>query len=74
MNGFFSHLPGYCQTNYDLTHNLTHQQWLTCLRLSAVQAAHGISGAGLAVGLVVIAVAWLLAWAAVRGLRRRLAR
>jgi hypothetical protein len=51
MNGFFSHLPGYC---------LTHQQWLTCLRLSAVQAAHGISGSGLAVGLVVIAVAWLL--------------
>jgi hypothetical protein len=74
MNGLYPHLPAYCQTTYDLTHNLTGQQWLTCLRLSAAQAAHGISGAGLAVGLGVITVGWLVARAACRRLRRRWSR
>jgi hypothetical protein len=70
-DGFFSHLPGYCQATYGFTHNLTHQQWAACLRLSAAQAAHGISGPGLAVGLGVITVGWLLARSAYRRLRRR---
>ena len=71
MNGYYPHLPAYCQTAYDLTHTLTHRQWAACLRLSAAQAAHDISGAGLAVGLGVITAGWLLARAACRRLRRR---
>lgn len=74
MNGYFSRLPGYCQHGYGFTHNLTHQQWATCLRLSMAETSHDISGPGLIVGLAVIAVAVLLARAAWRRLCRRLAR
>ncbi len=71
MSGYFSRLPAYCQPAYGFTHNLTHQQWATCFRLSAAETARDYTGPGFPAGLAALAVAVLLARSAWRWRRRR---
>lgn len=66
-----SYPPGYCTSNYDLTHNLTAAEWASCVRLSWAHDTAGVTSPGLVVGTVALGVGWLIVWAVWRRLRPR---